>query len=494
MVAIHRVLDTEPVRTLDAYERSGGGTGIKRVLRDGPDAALAEVAASGLRGRGGAGFPTATKWQSVLDNLSAELPATVVINAAEGEPGTFKDRSIIRANPYRVLEGAMIAALTIGADEVVVATKQRFTTEVGRLRSAAAEITEAGWAPRISIDVVEGPEEYLYGEETALLEVVAGRLPFPRIAPPWRRGVDDAGDDSALAAQAEMAVSGQETPAAPALVNNVETMANVALIMQHGHDWFREVGTERSPGTIVCTVTGHTRRDGVREVAMGTPLREVIDAVGGRPRRGDITAVMSGVSNPLLPPELLDTPLTYEAMKEVGAGLGTGGFIVFDASVDPVSIAHGVSRFLFVESCGQCVPCKQDGRVIAESLDRLRTNQVVGDELAVLQKRLTTVDTGARCFLATQHQLVVQSTLALFPDAFQAHADGRAAPSDPELIAELVDIERRADRPGAVYDEHHGTKQPDWTYNAEDSGDAPSDWLDQRQGEGEAAVESGEII
>lgn len=494
MVAIRRVLDAEPVPSLVAYERSGGGAGIKRALQDGPDATLAEIAASGLRGRGGAGFPTATKWQSVLANVSAEMAATVVINAAEGEPGTFKDRSIIRANPYRVLEGAMVAALVVGADEVVVATKQRFETEVARLRSAAAEIAKAGWAPGISIDVVEGPEEYLFGEETALLEVVQGRLPFPRIAPPWRRGVDDSGDDTALAGRAELAGSEEETPVAPALVNNVETLANVALIMEHGHEWFREVGTDRSPGTIVCTITGHTQRDGVLEVAMGTPLREVIEVVGGGPKRGEITAVMSGVSNRLLPPALLDTPLTYEAMREVGAGLGTGGFIVFDASVDPVAVAHGVSRFLFVESCGQCVPCKQDGRAIADSLDRLRSNRVAGDELAILQKRLTTIDTGARCFLATQHQLVVRSALELFPAAFQAHADGSVAASEPELIAELLDIEQRADGTGAVYDERHHAKQPDWTFNAEDSGDAPSDWLDQRQGEGDVAVESGEIV
>ena len=286
MLGVQRVLDPEPVADLDAYVAAGGGVGLRVALDAGPDAALAVVEASGLRGRGGAGFPTATKWRSVLEYRTPSTPPTVVVNAAEGEPGTFKDRAILRANPYRVLEGALIAATVIGSDEVVVATKERFATEVARLQAAAAEIRAAGWAPGVRIDVVQGPHEYLYGEETALLEVVQGRMPFPRIAPPWRRGVDDVGDETAAAGGVAMATADAETATPPALVNNVETMANVALVLEHGADWFREVGTDTSPGTIVCTVTGHTNDHGVVEVAMGTPLRQVLHAVG----RGRCTA------------------------------------------------------------------------------------------------------------------------------------------------------------------------------------------------------------
>ncbi|MGI8711141.1 MAG: NADH-ubiquinone oxidoreductase-F iron-sulfur binding region domain-containing protein [Acidimicrobiales bacterium] len=480
MEPVTRVLDAQPVPDLDTYRRHGGGAALRVVTEGGGDAVLAVIEASGLRGRGGAGFPTATKWRSVIDHRPQDLPLTVVVNAAEGEPGSFKDRAIIRTNPYRVLEGAMVAALTVGADEVVVATKARFATEVARLREAAAEMAAARWAPGVSVEVVEGPAEYLYGEETALLEVVEGRLPFPRIAPPWRRGLDETADDTAAAAGTEMASAG--TGSLPALVNNVETLANVALIVANGPDWFREVGTAESPGTIVCTITGHMQRAGVVEVAMGTPLRTVIESVGGRPRVGEVVAAMSGVSNPLLPASLLDTPLSYEAMTEVGSGLGTGGFIVFDSSVDLVAVAQGASRFLAVESCGQCTPCKQDGVAVAEALDRLRSGGTTSDLVAV-QDRLGTIDVGARCFLATQHQLVVGSVLRLFADQFEGHIDGRLDPAAQYVIAEMEDLVEGVDGPEAVYDDAHVEKQPDWSYDPEDSGQAPADRLDQEAGE-----------
>ena len=182
---------------------------------------IAEVEASGLRGRGGAGFPTGTKWRTVAAYGSSVLATTVVVNAAEGEPGTFKDRAILRANPYAVLEGALIAAHAVGANEIVFATKARFVEELRRVRSAVDELTNAGWTKDVTISIVEGPAEYLYGEETALLEVIDGRPPFPRIAPPYRRGVvevltdDDVGSESGLAADVEMATADDETLAPP---------------------------------------------------------------------------------------------------------------------------------------------------------------------------------------------------------------------------------------------------------------------------------------
>ena len=491
MEPIARVLDPTPVADLSAYQAAGGGAGLIAARRAGPASTLAVIEAAGLRGRGGAGFPTAIKWQSLIDHLTDDAPPTVVVNAAEGEPGSYKDRAIIAANPYRVLEGALIAALAIGADEVVVATKARFADHIVRLRTAAGEIAEAGWAPGIAIDVVAGPEEYLYGEETALLEVVDGRLPFPRIAPPWRRGIDEGGADTAASATTDMASAGTDTP--PAMVNNVETLANVALIVANGPDWFREVGTAESPGTIVCTITGQVQGAGVVEVAMGTPLREVIDAVGIEPCEGSIIAAMSGVSNPLLPADLLDTALTYEAMAAAGSGLGTGGFIVFDESVDPVAVAHGVSRFLAVESCGQCTPCKQDGAAVTVALEQLRSRPTSagteGEELIEIEDRLRTITDGARCYLATQHEAVVSSILALFPDAFVGHAQGRVAPTEPYLIAELEGFTDGEEGLRAVYDVRHADKQPDWSYDAIDSGQSPADRLDQEQGDDESDID-----
>src|SRR5690606_33149441 len=255
------------------------------------------------------------------------VPATVVVNGAEGEPGTFKDRTILRRNPYAVIEGALVAARTIGADTVVFALKSTCTRELHRLRSALEEAQAAGWGEGLHLDVFEGPGEYLYGEETALLEAVAGRPPFPRIAPPYRRGVDEVVTDDAeldapsnQAGSVAMASEADANVVPPTLVDNVETLANVPHLLARGSEWFRQLGTAESPGTAVVTVTGRVARPGVGEVALGTTLREAIQAIAGGPEPGyEIAAVVPGVSSAPLPADALDTPLTYEAMAAAGS-------------------------------------------------------------------------------------------------------------------------------------------------------------------------------
>jgi NADH-quinone oxidoreductase subunit F len=474
--ASSRVLDPEPVLSLPAYVDSGGGEGLTVARRLSPLEIVDEVEASGLRGRGGGGFPTGRKWRTVAANRSGVVPATVVVNAAEGEPGSFKDREILRRNPYRVLEGALIAARAIGGDRVVVALKAGFRHEAGRVRGAATELADAGWVDGVDIEVFEGPSEYLYGEETALLEVLDGRAPFPRLAPPYRHGADELGDGTISPADVDMAGATPDTVAPPTLVNNTETLANIPGILVHGPDWFRSVGTPQSPGTIVCTITGATVRDAVGEVPLGTPLRTVIDEVGGGPVAGHrLVAAVSGVANPVLPAVKFDTPLSYEAMEAAGSGLGAAGFIVFDDSDDLVAVAAGVSRFLAVESCGQCTPCKQDGREISEILVRLGRNEPEDDDAERLHACLDTVVEGARCYLATQHQRVVGSILELGPDWFAAHDTAALEPVEPALIAPIVDLSS-----GAVeLDHRQATKQPDWSYGDLDSGKSPADLIDQ---------------
>ncbi|MGH9178271.1 MAG: NADH-ubiquinone oxidoreductase-F iron-sulfur binding region domain-containing protein [Acidimicrobiales bacterium] len=473
-----RTLDPEPVATLEAYRKLGGGRGREAAARLGPAGVVDDMEASGLRGRGGAGFPTGRKWRTVVENLSPAARPTVVVNAAEGEPGSFKDRLILRRNPYKVLEGALVAAATVGADRVVVAMKATFTKELDRMRAALGEAQAAGWTEGLSLSVVEGPSEYLYGEETALLEVLDGRHPFPRISPPFRRGLGDdgaGGDGTRTASDVELAGPDATTTAAPTLVNNVETMANVAAILAEGPDWFRTLGTADSPGTVVCTVSGRTQRHGVGEFAMGTPLGEVLDAIGKGPSPGTrVVAVMSGVANPLVPGSALGTPVSYEGMEAIGTGLGAAGFIVFDDTTDMAALAHGVARFLAIESCGQCTPCKQDGLAIAKRFDLLRRSEASEHELAEVEDHLRTVADEARCFLAHQHQRVVQSVLALFPEQVRAHAAGRAPAAEVDLVAPILDIE--ADR--AVLDERHLEKQPDWTYGQPYSGQSPADRVD----------------
>ncbi|MPY95053.1 MAG: hypothetical protein GEV08_18935 [Acidimicrobiia bacterium] len=468
-----RVLDDEPCADLDEWARRGGGDGLEAARRLGRDGTIDELAASGLRGRGGGGFPTGRKWRTVAEAQTTAVPTAIVVNAAEGEPGTLKDRVLLRRNPYRALEGALIAARALGAEELVVAVKASFATEVRRLRDAMAQMAAAGWADGVTMRLVEGPDAYLFGEETALLEVVEGRQPFPRVTPPFRRGLDEVEQHAARNASSVHLAGPGGLDDAPALVNNVETFADVAAILAEGAGWFRQLGTAGSPGTMVCTVTGDTQRHGVAEMAMGTPLREVIDAIGGGPRPGhEIVAVMSGVANPLLPAAALGTPVSYEAMQAAGTGLGTAGFIVFDDTTDPVAVAQGVARFLAVESCGQCEPCKRDGLVLADRLGALVGGEGRPGDPDILRRRLDTVARGARCSLATQQQRVVTSVLDLFPGAFEAHLASRELGA-PVLVAPLVDIVAGQ----ALLDERHRAKQPDWSYGEADSHAWPAEKL-----------------
>jgi NADH:ubiquinone oxidoreductase subunit F (NADH-binding) len=498
MPLVERVLPSTPVRDLADYvDRFQGGRAVEVAARVPSAAVLDELDASGLRGRGGAGFPTGRKWRTVRDSRADTLPTTVVVNGAEGEPGTFKDRAILRANPYHVLEGALVAALVVGADHVIVALKSTFAPELARVRAAAQEIADAGWAPRISIDVVEGPGEYLFGEETALLEVIDGRAPLPRIAPPFRRGVDELVDDpaavdgdSGLAAPVEMASEAAGNAVPPTLVDNVETLANIPMIALRGADWFRREGTAESPGTIVCTITGRVARPGVGEVALGTTLREAIDLIAGGAQEGHtITALMPGVSNAFIGADQLDTPMTYEALAQLGSGLGSAGFVVLDDTDDVVAVAAGVSRFLAVESCGQCTPCKQDGLAMAEQLERIVGGEADAHDLEVLLDHTSTVADGARCNLATQQQVIVSGVLRRWSTVVADHLDGTASPV-PELpvVAELVDLAGGK----TVVDLRHADKQPDWTYDDVDSGSTPADRLaDHRVPVGDAGAPAG---
>lgn len=473
----NRVLPPEPYSSLDEYRQAGGGKGLESARLVAPDVIIAELVASGLRGRGGAGFPTGIKWRTVRSFASPVLNTSVVINAAEGEPGTFKDRTILRANPYGVLEGALIAARAVDASCITVATKAQFTDEIERLRDAQRELSKAGWFGDIEFKLVEGPSEYLYGEETALLEVIDGRPPFPRIAPPFRRGIDevvetdaDAESGSGLSAHVEMAGTDDLSAAPPVLVNNVETMANVPAIIALGADWFRSVGTAKSPGTIVCTITGDVQHPGVAEIPMGTPLGEAIDTItGGVLPNQRIKAVLVGVSSAVLTPEHLDVELSYEGMGALGTGLGSAGYIVVGDATSALGIAVGVSRFLAVESCGQCTPCKQDGAEIAAKLADMAAGAGEAVDLAAVRKRLGTITTGARCSLATQHQVVVGSLLNAFEADFVGHTEPNATPVEVRLVSALVDI----DSEGARFDDTFRTKQLDWTHDEVDSGKTP---------------------
>ena len=465
MSLVHRVLPAAPVTSLQEYQRAGGGLALDAARRIGADTVIAEVEAAGLRGRGGAGFPTGAKWRTIAANRSPELPTTVVVNGAEGEPGTYKDRALLRTDPYSVLEGALISALAVGAADVVVALKPG---EEGRVAAAIKEMEQAGMTGGVPVSVITGPSEYLFGEETALLEVVDGRPPFPRIAPPYRRGVVEVVEVGTVG----MAGPGPGTLAPPALVDNVETLAHVTHIVGRGAAWFRELGTPDSPGTIVCTVTGDVRRPGVGEVAMGTTVRQAIDEIGGgTATEQPVKAVLTGVSAAPLPAALLATRLTYEDMEAAGSGLGTASLMVLGQGTDMTAVAAGAARFLAVESCGQCTPCKADGLAIAGALEALCRGDGGAEDLDVLAKALTTVGDNARCNLARQQQAVVGAIVDGWLDEIVRRAGRLDEPVEPRLVAEVTAL---ADGEVTV-DEGRRTKQPDWTYGEDWSGSYPAD-------------------
>lgn len=454
-----RVLPDQPIRTLPDYVQSGGGRALNRLHDSTPEEIIEELTKAGLRGRGGAGFPTGTKWRSIL--MGGGQHRYVVCNAAEGEPGTFKDRALIRANPYQVIEGLLVAARTVGAIEAFVAVKESFRTEVERLTEAVRDCEEAGWLDGLPVTIVTGPEEYLFGEEKAMLEVIEGNDPLPRWLPPYLHGLYATAPQLGWQAHETEAGHTGEHIANPTLVNNAETLAQAAWILSHDATEFRLLGSEESPGTLVCTLVGDVVQPGVFEVAMGTTLQELFDLAGGiRPGR-KLKAIVPGVANEVLTADAVDTPLTYEDMQDARSGLGAGGFIVYDDSACMVEVAETLSRFLYVESCGQCLPCKLGTGDITEALERMRDGAGSERDLDVIEERLRIVADGNRCYLPVQEQNLISSILGLFPDDVAAHLDGRCVAPDrtipPPKIVDIAD--------GVVtYDERQERKRPDWTY------------------------------
>jgi NADH-quinone oxidoreductase subunit F len=348
------LLPAEPIESLDAYlSTETGGLGVARAQEVGPAATIDEITRAGLRGRGGGGFVTGHKWASIASQPSGRR--FVVCNGAEGEPGTFKDRALLRTNPYQLVEGLVIAAFAVGAAEVFMCLKASFEREIVAVTQAVQEFQAAGICADCTVTVVRGPDEYLFGEEKAMLEVIEGKPPLPRQLPPYVHGLFAGGPQEGWESSLRSTSTGGG--ANPTLVNNVETLSNVPHILARGASWFRSFGTEASPGTIIATVVGDVVAPDVGEVEMGTPLRSVIDAVGSGLAAGrTIKAVLSGAANAVITD--FDVPLSYEGFEAIGSGLGAAGFIVCDDTTCMVDTAYRMSRFLSIESCGQCLPCK----------------------------------------------------------------------------------------------------------------------------------------
>src|SRR4051794_18378526 len=448
------LLPREPLRTIDEYLATDvGGLGLRAAQDMGPAATIDTVQRAGLRGRGGGGFPTGRKWRSIAGSDAGRAGRRyVVVNGAEGEPGTFKDRALLRANPYQLVEGAIIAAFAVGAAEVFIALKASFGREIERVTRGVEERQSAGICTDCTVTIVHGPEEYLFGEEKALLEVMEGNPPLPRLFPPYEHGLFA----SDVVTGWEPA-PGQPAPN-PTLVNNVETLSNVPWIIARGPDWFRSMGTEASPGNVICTVVGDVVCPDYGEIEMGTSLRDVIDAVGSGVGSGrHVKAVFSDVANRVVTE--IDVPVSYEGFEAVESGMGAAGFIVFDDTACMVEVGRLFSRFLSVESCGQCPPCKLGSAELTRALERIEAG-IGGDrDLQTLGYWVERVTDGNRCYLAVEEQAVVASLLQRFPTEFDEHLALGHCPRPRAIpLPKLEDLHDGS----AVLDQRQYRKQPDW--------------------------------
>ena len=416
------LVPAQPVTSLAEYRALGGGAGIETARRIGPDATVEAVRDAGLRGRGGAGFPTGVKWSGTLRAEGG--PKYVVCNAAEGEPGTFKDRYLIRVNPYQLLEGVLIAASAVEASHAFIGIKAKSAVEIAALERAAAEMADAGMVGDTTITIVPGPDDYLFGEEKALLEVIEGKDPLPRLYPPYVQGLFEE--------------PGGEIH--PVVVNNVETLSNVPHILARGADWYRSRGTADSPGTMVFTIGGDVRREGVAELPLGTPLAALVADVGGGLHEGRrALMVANGVSNRPLAGSELDVPMDYESMRAAGSGLGSGGFTVYDDTACVAQVAAALSAFLYAGSCGQCPPCKLGAETITRRFEMLAAGEGGLRQLEEIGAWVMRVTDSNRCGLGAGSQALAEGIMRTFGDHMAAHAAGEACPPGRIVSAPLIE-------------------------------------------------------
>ena len=406
--SVYRHREFQDLLTLSGYERAGGWNGLKATLEMTPDDALYAFHRSGLRGRGGAGFPMGRK-ASFLP-VDSGKPTYVVCNADESEPGTFKDREILDKNPFQLIEGVAIASYGVGCERAYIYVRGEYGHQWDVLERAIAECRAAGrlgpdaFGPGAPFDITlyRGAGAYICGEETALLESLEGKRGQPRLKPPYP------------------AVAGLYD--CPTLINNVETLAALPPIMHRGADWYSAIGPEKSPGTKIFSVSGHVLKPGNYEIVMGeTTLRNLIfDLAGGLRDGREFKACWPGGSSvPVLTAEHLDTPLDYESLASAGSFLGSGGCIVMDDSGCIVRASWRLAHFYRHESCGKCTPCREGTGWLEKILGRMVHGEGRLEDLAMLESLFGRISGRTLCALADGAVAPVQSALELFRDDFE---------------------------------------------------------------------------
>jgi bidirectional [NiFe] hydrogenase diaphorase subunit len=388
---------------IESYIAADGYQALHNVLREmTPKDVVDEIIKSGLRGRGGAGFPTGLKWGTVA---KTENPQKYVIcNADEGDPGAFMDRSVLESDPHTVLEGMAIAAYAVGANQGFIYVRAEYPLAISRLQTAIKQAKQLGLlgsgifeSPfNFNIDLRIGAGAFVCGEETALMMSVEGKRGTPRPRPPF---------------PAESGLWG-----CPTLINNVETFANVAPIVRKGADWFASIGTEKSKGTKVFALAGKITNTGLIEVPMGTALRQIVEKMGGgAPDGGKIKAVQTGgPSGGCIPAESLDTPVDYDSLAKLGSIMGSGGMIVMDETTQMVDVARFFMEFCMDESCGKCVPCRAGTVQMHQLLTKILGRKATAADLQRLEELCEMVKNTSLCGLGQTAPNPVLSTLRFF--------------------------------------------------------------------------------
>jgi len=424
----HAMLGTKPRSILrncgiidptsfDHYLARGGYEGLEKALTLKPQHVIDEVKKSGLRGRGGAGFPTGTKWQVCRDQPDAVK--YIICNGDEGDPGAFMNRSLIEGDPHVVLEGLAVGGYALGATEGYLYIRTEYPLAVKRLKFAVAQMREAGLLGENILDsgfsfdikIREGAGAFVCGEETALMASIEGKRGMPRPRPPF---------------PATSGLWGK-----PTVINNVETLATVTLVMRIGAEQYAQYGTERSKGSKTFALAGKVKRTGLIEVALGTTLRQIVfDIGGGILNDKKVKAVQTGgPSGGCIPASLLDTPVDYESLTAAGSIMGSGGMIVMDENTCMVDVAHYFLSFTEKESCGKCPPCRVGTKRMLEILERIKAGEGEAGDVERLEVLANTVKTGSLCGLGQTAPNPVLTTIRYFRDEYLAHLNERRCPA-----------------------------------------------------------------
>lgn len=404
--------------SLDEAISAGAYEALHKVLeKDSPDSVIDEIIKSGLRGRGGGGFPTGMKWKFTAANKGGK--SYVVCNGDEGDPGAFMDRSVMEGDPHKLLEGMAIAGYAIGADEAYIYVRAEYPLAIHRLRVAIKEAEERGYLGNnimgsdfnFEIHIKEGAGAFVCGEETALIASIEGERGMPRPKPPF---------------PANKGLFGR-----PTLINNVETLANVPLIIKNGAEWFSAMGTEKSKGTKTFALTGEVNNTGLIEVPMGTTLREIVFDIGGGIRNGKkFKAVqIGGPSGGCLTEEHLDLRMDYDNLIAAGAMVGSGGLVVMNEDTCIVEVARFFMNFTQNESCGKCVPCREGTKNMLKILERIVKGKGEMKDIETLEELAVAVKDGSLCGLGKTAPNPILSTLKYFKDEYIAHIQDKRCPA-----------------------------------------------------------------